>query len=70
MNMPGFTAEAALCRHGPRHRVEAGGKRDGSPTVIPQLAMSCWRVCYDISDTNSQMVDCTRICHHLSGMFL
>lgn len=69
MNIPGFAAEASLSKRRTDYRIFAVVNRNGSTIVIPQLPMSCWRVCYNISSTNSQLADCHRICRVFTGMF-
>ena len=68
MNIPGFTAENALARSETSHRM-SDGIRDKSLGVIPQRPMSCWRTCYDISDTNNQLSECFRVCSQIKGIF-
>lgn len=67
-NMPGFTAETSLSKPRTGYRLAAGGNRDGSSVVIPQ--MSCWRVCHDISSTNHELAGCTRVCNQIKSTFL
>ena len=65
--IPGFTAENSLSNHGTSYRMVDGGIRDGSSVVIPQL--SCWRVCYGMSDTNNGLSDCFRVCSLIKSIF-
>lgn len=67
MKMPGFTAENALARRETSHRLKSNGDRHDSTGVIPQ--MSCWRTCYDISDTNHQLSQCYRVCSQIKQIF-
>lgn len=67
-NMPGFTAENTLSRRETSHRIMADNNaQDSMGSVIPQ--MSCWRTCYDISDTNHQLAQCYRVCSQIKGIF-
>jgi len=65
--MPGFTAELSLPQNRLSYRMVAGHDHDNSLIVIPQL--SCWRVCYDISSTNHELVGCWRACSSLKEIF-
>jgi hypothetical protein len=67
LKLPGFTAEISLAKHRTGYRLLAGGNRDASAVVIPQ--MSCWRLCYDISSTNSELAGCYRVCSRLKEIF-
>jgi hypothetical protein len=59
MTMPSLTAEASL--YGSKSNYAAvAGEPAPADAVIPQL--SCWRVCYDISDTNHQLGECYAAC--------
>jgi hypothetical protein len=64
--LPGFTAEKTLARRETSHRIMSGNDAQGSG-VIPQ--MSCWRTCYDISDTNHELAQCYRVCSQIKGIF-
>ena len=66
-NMPGFTADASLSNNRTGYRMVAGGNRDSSSVVIPQL--SCWRVCYDMSSTNHELSNCFRACSQIKKIF-
>jgi len=67
-NMPGFTAESTLSRRETSHRIRSENNRvDSRGSVIPQ--MSCWRTCYDISDTNHQLAQCYRVCSQIKDIF-
>jgi hypothetical protein len=59
MTMPGLTAEASLYGSKTDYRAVAGDPVS-TAAVTPQL--SCWRVCYDISDTNHQLSECYATC--------
>lgn len=61
--MPGFTAEVSLSENKQPYRLLPNRNHRDSSVVIPQL--SCWRVCYDFSSTNHELVGCWRVCSSL-----
>ena len=65
--LPGFTAENTLAKRETPHRMMSGNAAQDSLGVIPQ--MSCWRTCYDISDTNHQLSQCYRVCSQIKRIF-
>ena len=68
MKMPGFTAEASLSRRRTGYRMEKVPMVNAASVVIPQL--SCWRVCYDSSNTNHELSSCFRVCQQIKSIFL
>jgi hypothetical protein len=65
--LPGFTAENTLARRETSHRIMSGNDSQNSLGVLPQ--MSCWRTCYDISDTNHELSQCYRVCSQIKRIF-
>ncbi len=65
MPMPGLTAEASLYRS---KRNYAAVADDPASTAAVILQLSCWRVCYDISDTNHQLSECYATCTAIKNL--
>jgi hypothetical protein len=65
--LPGFTAENALSTNATSHRLDPGENSNRASRVVPQ--MSCWRTCYDISDTNHELASCYRVCSTIKNVF-